>query len=357
MKDPAACGRIIRSMKSAVDVPITVKMRLGWDSESINFREGTFRLNGRRCALLNDDNLCDLYIHAGKNSLCKTCRTYPRHQEEFGNVREISLSLSCPEAARIILSQPHRPAALTKDTDKNCPKDQEVDTSRLQWLLDARDMMLDILWQPIPLNLAVSMVLAFAHDLQRRYRDQSLFRNSEKAFLELRELATRYLSPDSEQRFRNQRSKRLRSTDLIPQSQCIQALFDLYTPLEPIIPQWPQLLSRIRTQPFLISVDSDMLPQRHLITYYLQVYFPGAIYDDDLWGKALFAILSWLMTGLMASALPDTEQMPAYTRAAYLYSRQVENHDINLQQLLSAAKQKTFDFLSLLNLLAIEKSR
>jgi len=217
--------------------------------------------------------------------------------------------------------------------------------------------MLDILWQPIPLNLAVSMVLAFAHDLQRRYRDQSLFRNSEKAFLELRELATRYLSPDSEQRFRNQRSKRLHSADLIPQSQCIQALFDLYTPLEPIIPQWPQLLSRIRTQPFLIPVDSDMLPQRHLITYYLQVYFPGAIYDDDLWGKALFAILSWLMTGLMASALPDTEQMPAYTRAAYLYSRQVENHDINLQQLLSAAKQKTFDFLSLLNLLAIEKSR
>ncbi|MBQ7405381.1 MAG: tRNA-dihydrouridine synthase [Candidatus Methanomethylophilaceae archaeon] len=39
MKDPAACGRIIRSMKSAVDVPITVKMRLGWDSESINFKE------------------------------------------------------------------------------------------------------------------------------------------------------------------------------------------------------------------------------------------------------------------------------------------------------------------------------
>ena len=37
--------------------------------------------------------------------LCDTCRRYPRHIEEFEGMREISLSLSCPEAARIILSQ------------------------------------------------------------------------------------------------------------------------------------------------------------------------------------------------------------------------------------------------------------
>ena len=36
---------------------------------------------------------------------CKTCRQYPRHEEEYENVRELSLSLSCPEAARMILSQ------------------------------------------------------------------------------------------------------------------------------------------------------------------------------------------------------------------------------------------------------------
>ena len=37
--------------------------------------------------------------------LCDTCRNYPRHIEEFEGLREISLSLSCPEAARILLSQ------------------------------------------------------------------------------------------------------------------------------------------------------------------------------------------------------------------------------------------------------------
>ena len=39
MKDPKLCGDIIRSLKKNVDVPVTAKIRLGWSSGSINFRE------------------------------------------------------------------------------------------------------------------------------------------------------------------------------------------------------------------------------------------------------------------------------------------------------------------------------
>ena len=39
MKDPVKCGEIVRAMKHAVDVPVTAKIRLGWSSQSINFRE------------------------------------------------------------------------------------------------------------------------------------------------------------------------------------------------------------------------------------------------------------------------------------------------------------------------------
>ena len=39
MKFPKRCGEIIRAMKRRVDVPVTAKIRLGWDSDSINFRE------------------------------------------------------------------------------------------------------------------------------------------------------------------------------------------------------------------------------------------------------------------------------------------------------------------------------
>ena len=71
----------------------------------INWKEHAFRQYGHRCAFLNEENLCDMYIEAGSWMLCDTCRRYPRHIEEFEGMREISLSLSCPEAARIILSQ------------------------------------------------------------------------------------------------------------------------------------------------------------------------------------------------------------------------------------------------------------
>ena len=64
-----------------------------------------FRQYNRRCAFLNEENLCDIYTEAGPEMFCRTCRNYPRHIEEFEGLREISLSLSCPEAARILLSQ------------------------------------------------------------------------------------------------------------------------------------------------------------------------------------------------------------------------------------------------------------
>lgn len=46
---------------------------------------------------------------------CRTCRNYPRHIEEFEGLREISLSLSCPEAARILLSQKEKVHFITKE--------------------------------------------------------------------------------------------------------------------------------------------------------------------------------------------------------------------------------------------------
>ena len=70
---------------------------------SINWKEGSFLQYHHRCAFLNDENLCDLYTEMGPDSLCRTCRMYPRHVEEFEGSREYSLCLSCMEAAKIIL--------------------------------------------------------------------------------------------------------------------------------------------------------------------------------------------------------------------------------------------------------------
>lgn len=86
----------------------------------VNWKEGVFR-HGRsgKCAFLRDDMLCDMYIHMGKESLCTTCREYPRHTEEFENVREVSLSLSCPEVARILMNIMDKVTFVTEEDDED----------------------------------------------------------------------------------------------------------------------------------------------------------------------------------------------------------------------------------------------
>ena len=39
MKNPKLCGDIVRAIKSVTDKPVTAKIRLGWDNNSINFLE------------------------------------------------------------------------------------------------------------------------------------------------------------------------------------------------------------------------------------------------------------------------------------------------------------------------------
>ena len=67
-----------------------------------------FILKDNNCPFLNENKLCDIYKEVGEDALCYTCKQYPRYIEEFGGVREIGISLSCPEAARIILGNSKR---------------------------------------------------------------------------------------------------------------------------------------------------------------------------------------------------------------------------------------------------------
>ena len=43
---------------------------------SIDWKEGSFLRYEGRCAFLNEENLCDLYIEQGKDSLCPVSYTH-----------------------------------------------------------------------------------------------------------------------------------------------------------------------------------------------------------------------------------------------------------------------------------------
>ena len=68
------------------------------ENESVSFR---LQVDGR-CPFLNDNNLCDICLELGPDALCRICTDYPRYSFEWGDAIEKSLTLSCPEAGRLL---------------------------------------------------------------------------------------------------------------------------------------------------------------------------------------------------------------------------------------------------------------
>ena len=73
------------------DVPASAAAQLKLDPD-----------NGR-CPFLAASNLCRIQERLGENMLACTCARYPRQDSVVDGARERSLTLSCPEAARLVL--------------------------------------------------------------------------------------------------------------------------------------------------------------------------------------------------------------------------------------------------------------
>ena len=141
----------------------------------VNWKEGVFR-HGRsgKCAFLRDDMLCDLYIHMGKESLCTTCREYPRHTEEFENVREISLSLSCPEVARILMNITDKVTFVTEEDDEDEVFD-DFDYFLYSNLEDIREAILNVIQdRSVDIRIRIERVLQIGASAQRHYDEGDL---------------------------------------------------------------------------------------------------------------------------------------------------------------------------------------
>ena len=86
------------------------KLKDGYGSvimESISCEETPhFRLcEGDRCPHLDERGLCKIILGVGEEYLSHICREHPRFYN-FTSIAEVGVGMSCPEAARLILSSP-----------------------------------------------------------------------------------------------------------------------------------------------------------------------------------------------------------------------------------------------------------
>jgi lysine-N-methylase len=74
-------------------------------SEDVDYARVTLGKN-KRCPFLNEQGLCKTQAKLGETYLSNVCATYPRMSNEIDGVLENTLTLSCPEAARLVLLNP-----------------------------------------------------------------------------------------------------------------------------------------------------------------------------------------------------------------------------------------------------------
>ena len=321
---------------------------------SINWDEECFCQNERRCVFLNEENLCDLYKALGPDALCDTCRLYPRHTEEFEGLRELSLSLSCPEAARIILSCREPVRFLEKETDEEDDFD-EFDFMMFSRLEDTRDVLFSILQDrslPLTLRMAACEQLAESYQIcmeeQREFDIDDLLRDCERHHKEgtLQEFVSKCLSE------KGVNAAALHQWDW--QKEELEVLYGL----ERLRPEWDDVLDGAEKRLYRGSKEEYFkiceefhraygALSRHkeewenlgeqLLMFFVYTYFCGAVYDDMVCSKMELALFSvrWIQEFLIVRWLENGKKlsMQDVEEISWRYAREVEHSDDNLNSL------------------------
>ncbi len=249
-------------------------------------------INGR-CPMWRQDGLCRIQAELGEQCLCHTCRQFPRLTHDYGDFKEYTLELSCPEAARLILTADILPMV---EVSCNQTAKPEYDTTDMQILLDTRKNMLDILsdrTRPVGEVLA----LAFLYGCHA----QSELDSGKMAEFDI--------------------NSALNTAKTAAKACDTQAVIDFFKGLEILTPDWK---SRLK------SPQNSLWQKEYLnlACYFVERYWLQAISDFDLYARVKLMIISCVLVKLLGGDIIKTAQ---------LYSKEIENCAENIEAIFDAA--------------------
>ncbi len=348
----------------------------------IDWEEGIFKQDKcKRCAFLKENGLCEMYEKLGEESLCVTCTNYPRHIEEFENIREITLAISCPEAAHIILSKNAPVRFVEEEVEEEEEEFEDFDPFFFSYLEDGRRLALKLL-QNRELSVAVrfGLVKQLARDMQETLEEAELY--------ELADVLETYEDAGFLAGAMGEITKKQEEMQKEPGAgwRYSKAMFGRLYELEHLSDSWEPYLEQCwetlygqgaenyvrKHREFAVycglvgaesrreaakacnrkqkeafgteaeniyanddTYDMDVILEQ-LLVYFIFTYFCGAVYDDNVQGKVELALTSvfclyemfvvkWTEQGWLC--LKDIE------RIVYRYSRELEHSDENLEKM------------------------
>lgn len=299
---------------------------------SIDFEEGAIRQDcDRNCAFLNKQGLCDWILSDGEDILCDTCRLYPRHVEEYEDLREWSVSLSCPEAARLYLSKEKPVEFAVEEDDEPDPLEEEFDEFDVIFfskLLDARDALFSLARrEDITFSMKLGATLSLSRKLQKLYDEDDVFMMDELIEAYYNKVDFSDISFDMGIFFRDN--------------------VELFDKLEVLNEEWEDCLEWLEKfddaslEHFEIKGVEESrheLILSNLLMYFLYTYFPGAVYNGMIYGYAGMCVFGAMITEIMAVCMERAEDelvdIDVYTKLLYMYCRETEHSDLNIEEIL-----------------------
>ena len=255
--------------------------------------ETVMTITDGRCPMWRTDGLCRIQAELGEEALCKTCREFPRLTHDYGDFLELQLELSCPEAARYILTQT-APAMVTEETER--ASEAEYDEEAMSLLKITRVQALELLFdtsRSVPESLALLLLYG--------YQSQSELDGEEPQDFDAASAL------DSVQDF-------LKNGDP-------REMADFFLSLEILTPDWKALLAN----PSPVAWSEH---HRALAGYLTQRYWLQAVSDYDLYCRVKLIVIACLLVKYLGGDI---------FRTAQLFSKEIENSIDNVEALLDAA--------------------
>lgn len=271
---------------------------------------GTIFINENgRCPMWRSDSLCCIQAELGHEALCKTCREFPRLTHDYGDFVELGLELSCPEAARLILTATDA-AFITEDRPGGVKP--EYDQGTMDLLQKSRAIALSFFsGNTYSVPEALALLLFYGYHVQTVLEGgEPLPFDPENILYRARALA---------------------------KPQDAAALLQFFSTLEILSPAW---LSRLNNPE---NPDDWPCVIKNLAKYGIHRYWLQAISDEDLICRVKMIIAFCLTAKILGG---DT------ILTAQAMSKEIENNAENMDAVLDATYlDHAFSDLYLLGLL------
>lgn len=309
----------------------------------IEGEENIFLLKGNNCTFLNENKLCDIYKELGADSLCYTCREYPRYLEDFGNLREVGISLSCPEAARIILGSSKKVEFELTENDEEVNSCNDINKMIYTNLMKCRKVVFDILQnRNLDLKVRGALVLIFAGEIQEKIDSNEIE--------DIKKVKNKY----SDQSFIDETIKSIEEYKGKESGKYnnINEVFKVFRDLKHINPNDPLGLEDALRYFWQSEDDEELYLDIHkrfedyykdksyhfeqILVYFVFKYFMKAVFDYDVLAKIKIALVSCLMIKELAVIryLENKEFTEEdMVDIAHTYSKDVEHLEENIETL------------------------